>query len=312
MSAAPVTRADVLAELEGLQRTSRIVSRAVWGVAVGVMVYGAGNVTGLLVAHGVHPAIAWMLSPMVDLGLIVALVGGRALDRYGVRAGWLTMLRWTAGLMTWSLNVAGPALAPGGVDGVGVLIHSCGPVLLLVVAEASASVQRGIAATTDRLHRQLDATTPTGPTAPDPAPAGPGLAGPTAAPALPIAPAPDRAPTPVGPAKARAGKTAPTAPTARTRRAVAPADVDELMPLGWRIAADHEARGIPLTRDRLKDAVRQSGQSISTDRAGLLLARLRTDPPADPAPTAADAADRPRPLTAPAEPVTTDSGDLHG
>ncbi|MEV4248735.1 hypothetical protein AB0J63_35635 [Streptosporangium canum] len=317
MSAAPLTRAEILAELEGLQRTSRTVSRAVWGVAVGVMVYGAGNVTGLLVTHGVHPAIAWMLSPMVDLGLIVALVGGRALDRYGVRAGWLTMLRWTAGLMTWSLNAAGPALTPGGVDGVGVLIHSCGPVLLLVVAEASASVQRGIATTTDRLHRQMSEAGPTAPTAPLSTPA----AGPTAAPALPPTSAPDPAPTAAGPAKPRAGK---TAPTARPRRAADPADVDELMPLGWRIAADHEARGIPLTRDRLKDAVRQTGQSISTDRAGRLLARLRTDPPADPAPTTstappadpADGADGP---TAPAvtelavrTTALTESGDIHG
>lgn len=304
MSAAAMTRTEVLAELEGLQRTSRTVNRAVWGVAVGVMVYGAGNVTGLLVSHGVHAAIAWMLSPMVDLGLIVALVGGRALDRYGVRAGWLTVLRWTAGLMTWSLNVAGPALAPGGVDAVGVLIHSCGPVLLLVVAEAAASVQRGIAATTDRLHRQMNDAAPPAPTAPGPAPIPP-----SDVPALSLAPAPVRAPKAVDPAKPRAGKTGPATRSRRT--ATAAADVDELMPLGWRIAADHESRGITLTRDRLKDAVRQSGQSISTDRAGRLLARLRTDPPADPAPTATDPADRPHPLTPTAEPAATTSGDIH-
>ncbi|MER6826565.1 hypothetical protein ABT352_11305 [Streptosporangium sp. NPDC000563] len=326
MSAA-MTRADVLAELEGLQRTSRNVNRAVWGVAVGVMVYGAGNVTGLLVAHGVHAAIAWMLSPMVDLGLIVALVGGRALDRYGVRARWLTVLRWTAGLMTWSLNAAAPALAPGGVDAVGVLIHSCGPVLLLVVAEAAASVQRGIAATTDRLTRQMNEAATPAPTAPGPAPVRP-----SEAPALSPAPArsaPVRTPKAVGAAKSRTSK---TASAARPRRAATgAADVDELMPLGWRIAAEHESRGIPLTRDRLRDAVRQAGQSISTDRAGRLLARLRTDPPADPAPTAvgpvdasggptappaptstAGPADRPHSPTAIAEPVTTVSGDLHG
>ncbi|GAA4224240.1 hypothetical protein FHR32_002895 [Streptosporangium album] len=303
MSAAVMTRAEVLAELEGLQRTSRNVNRAVWGVAVGVMVYGAGNVTGLLIAHGVHPAIAWMLSPMVDLGLIVALMGGRALDRYGVRAGWLTMLRWTAGLMTWSLNIAGPALAPGGVDTVGVLIHSCGPVLLLVVAEAAASVQRGIAATTDRLTRQLtDAAQP----APAPIPT---ASGPSA---LPPTPAPDRTPKAVGSAKPRTSK---SSPASRTRRTAAPADVDELMPLGWRIAADHESRGITLTRDRLKDAVRQSGQSISTDRAGRLLTRLRTDPPADPAPTTADPADQQSGSTATTSTaptvLTADLGDIH-
>ncbi|MBP2708204.1 hypothetical protein JOL79_30935 [Microbispora sp. RL4-1S] len=263
----PLNRAHAAAELAGLQRTSRTVHRAVWGVAVGVMVYGAGNVTGLLLAHGVHPAIAWMLSPMVDLGLIVALVGGSALDRYGVRAGWLTMLRWTAGLMTWSLNAAGPALAPKGVDAVGVLIHSCGPVLLLFVAEAAASVQRGIAVAEARLRAEMDAAAPaTPPAPPTPAPA-----------AAPEEPAPATAP-----AKPRTSKSAATSNRPR-RTAARPADVDELMPLGWRIAADHEARGIPLTRDRLRDAVRQTGQSISTDRAGVLLARLRTEAPADPA-----------------------------
>jgi hypothetical protein len=61
--------------------------------------------------------------------------------------------------------------------------------------------------------------------------------------------------------------------------------VDDLMPLGWQIAADHDATGVRLTRDRLREAIRQTGQSISTDRAGALLARLRTEAPADPAET---------------------------
>ncbi|MGW2214630.1 DUF2637 domain-containing protein [Nonomuraea sp. NPDC001684] len=81
-----------------------------------------------------------------------------------------------------------------------------------------------------------------------------------------LAAAPDRKPSP---RKARTRKA--------TRPAVAPSEVDDLMPLGWQIAADHEARGITLTRDRLRDAMRQTGQSISTDRAGALLARLRSE-----------------------------------
>ncbi|MER7500668.1 hypothetical protein AB0L05_16810 [Nonomuraea pusilla] len=71
-------------------------------------------------------------------------------------------------------------------------------------------------------------------------------------------------------------------PSSRRRRAarqaVAPPDVEDLMPLGRQIAADHEARGVTLTRDRLRDAIRQTGQSVSTDRAGALLARLRSEP----------------------------------
>ncbi|MGW3346297.1 DUF2637 domain-containing protein [Nonomuraea rubra] len=69
------------------------------------------------------------------------------------------------------------------------------------------------------------------------------------------------------------------------------ADVDDLMPLGWQIAADHETRAIPLTRDRLRDAIRQSGQSVSTDRAGALLARLRTEAPPDRTATAGPTTD---------------------
>ncbi|GAA1727972.1 DUF2637 domain-containing protein [Nonomuraea bangladeshensis] len=88
-------------------------------------------------------------------------------------------------------------------------------------------------------------------------------------------------PSPVRPALAAAPVRKPSSrrPKARksTRPAVAPSEVDELMPLGWQIAADHETRGITLTRDRLRDAVRQTGRSISTDRAGALLARLRTE-----------------------------------
>ena len=288
MSAAAMTRAETLAELDGLRKTSRTVNRAVWGVAIGVMVYGAGNVTGLLIEHGVHRAIAWMLSPMVDLGLIVALMGGRALDRYGVRAGWLIVLRWTAGLMTWSLNVAAPALAPGGVDWVGVLIHSCGPVLLLVVAEAAASVQRGIAATTDQLTRQIQAAEQAPPPIPVPIPE----PAPVPVPA-PLPPAP-------APAKARASK---SAPATRPRRAVtAPVEVEDLMPLGWRIAADLKAAGKALNRDNLAVALREAGESASNGRVGALLARLKTEAPADPVEQATETA----PVVSATVPASTD------
>ncbi|MEV4079804.1 DUF2637 domain-containing protein [Nonomuraea fuscirosea] len=73
-------------------------------------------------------------------------------------------------------------------------------------------------------------------------------------------------------------------PRKTARPTIAPSEVDDLMPLGWQIAADHDARSVTLTRDRLRDAIRQTGQSISTDRAGALLARLRTEP----GPTAAN------------------------
>ncbi|MDF5751951.1 DUF2637 domain-containing protein [Spongiactinospora sp. TRM90649] len=55
-------------------------------------------------------------------------------------------------------------------------------------------------------------------------------------------------------------------------------DVSDLIQVGRRVAADLNARGVPLTRDRLRAAVRETGRSISTDRAGALLARLRAEP----------------------------------
>lgn len=84
----------------------------------------------------------------------------------------------------------------------------------------------------------------------------------------------------------------PARKNGRPRR-TAPADVDDLMPLGWQIAADYKAQGLSLTRDRLRDAIRKTGRSISTDRAGTLLNRLRTE-----APTGTQATDGPHGPTA--------------
>ncbi|MEV5495628.1 DUF2637 domain-containing protein [Nonomuraea fuscirosea] len=95
-------------------------------------------------------------------------------------------------------------------------------------------------------------------------------------------PAPERPALPPAPRKRTTTRTSDRQQRTGPRR-TAPPDVDDLMPLGWQIAADLETKGEPLTRDRLRDAIRQTGQAISTDRAGALLARLRTEAPADPA-----------------------------
>ena len=57
------------------------------------------------------------------------------------------------------------------------------------------------------------------------------------------------------------------------------------MPLGWQIAADLDARGEPLTRDTLAAALRAAGHAAGNERVGALLARLKTEAPADPAET---------------------------
>ncbi|MDL4772485.1 DUF2637 domain-containing protein [Actinomadura xylanilytica] len=70
-------------------------------------------------------------------------------------------------------------------------------------------------------------------------------------------------------------------PGTRTRKPAAP-DVDDLMPLGWRIAADLDTRGQALTRDTLAGQLREAGHTAGNARVGTLLARLKTEAPTDP------------------------------
>lgn len=55
------------------------------------------------------------------------------------------------------------------------------------------------------------------------------------------------------------------------------AGIEDLMPIGRSIAADLAGRGLTLTRDRLLKAVRDTGRSMSSDRASALLARLKSE-----------------------------------
>lgn len=72
----------------------------------------------------------------------------------------------------------------------------------------------------------------------------------------------------------------------RTTKRTVP-DVDDLMPLGWRIAADLEARDVPLKRDALAAEIRKTGQTVSSERVGALLDRLKSEAPTDPTPVSA-------------------------
>lgn len=151
------SREKLAAELESVRRESRIISICVWSVAVGVMIYGVGNVYGLLTDHAVPAGIAWLLSPMVDAGLCVGLVATRGLTRYGVSAGWVGALRWITAGMTWGLNIASPLTAERGPDGLGVFIHSAGPLLLFIVVEAAAAYQQKIGQVIGDKQASLDA-----------------------------------------------------------------------------------------------------------------------------------------------------------
>ncbi|WP_113705184.1 hypothetical protein [Nonomuraea lactucae] len=88
-----------------------------------------------------------------------------------------------------------------------------------------------------------------------------------------LPPAPPRTPPATSSAKGKRPRPA--------KRSAPPADVDDLMPLGWQIATAHEAQGLTLTRDRLLAAVRATGQSLSSERASALLARLKSEAPAN-------------------------------
>jgi hypothetical protein len=142
----------VTADITDLERTRRWINVAVWGIALGVMIYGAINVTALLIDHGVWVQVAWLLSVMIDLTMCVALMGDRVLHRYGRRDGWVTALRWLTAVMTLVLNTTRPALAH---DWVGVGIHTAGPVLLMLVAEGASSFQRQLATIIRDLQTQL-------------------------------------------------------------------------------------------------------------------------------------------------------------
>lgn len=91
-------------------------------------------------------------------------------------------------------------------------------------------------------------------------------------------PTPARAELPAPPPRKRP---ASNGKRTRTAKRTTPPDVDDLMPLGWQIATAHEAQGLTLTRDRLLAAVRAEGQSISSERASALLARLKAEAPAE-------------------------------
>jgi hypothetical protein len=118
-------------DLADVERTRARINHAVWGVALGVMIYGAINVTVLLVCHGVPQPAAPLLPLMVDLAMCAGLWGDRVMHRHGRRGGWVTGLRWSTAAMTLALNVTQPVLDR---DWVGLGIHACGPLLLLVVA----------------------------------------------------------------------------------------------------------------------------------------------------------------------------------
>lgn len=147
------TRIELAAELETIDKQNKVISRIVWSTAGLVMIFGIPIVYQFLTEHGVPGEIAWMLSVASDGALCVGLVGTPVLASYNIAAGWIGTLRWVAGFLTWGLQSAGSWFKPEGIDGVGVLAHSAGPVLLFFVVEGASYFQRkmGHVSTSKRL-----------------------------------------------------------------------------------------------------------------------------------------------------------------
>ncbi|HZE34293.1 MAG TPA: DUF2637 domain-containing protein, partial [Actinoallomurus sp.] len=61
-------------------------------------------------------------------------------------------------------------------------------------------------------------------------------------------------------------------------------NVEDLMEVGRRIAAQMDAAGTVLTRDSLAAALREAGTTAGNQRVGALLTRLKTEPAAEMAP----------------------------
>lgn len=136
------THIELAGELETINKQHKVITRIVWGTAALVMIFGIPIVFRFLTDHDVPGQIAWMLSIASDGALCVGLVGTPVLAAYGIPAGWIGTLRWVAGFLTWALQSAGSWFKPEGIDGVGVLAHSAGPVLLFFVVEGAAYFQR--------------------------------------------------------------------------------------------------------------------------------------------------------------------------
>lgn len=126
---------------------------------VNVQIFAAsGHQPGSDLNSSFHWFIAWFLDPMASLALVVAVILGGMLARYGETSGWLTAVKWFSGLGTWAMNIW-PAIDnphPSG-KAAGILLHSIAPGLVLLGAEAIPWVRLQMTRIADRLEREAQA-----------------------------------------------------------------------------------------------------------------------------------------------------------
>ncbi|MFF3276328.1 hypothetical protein ACFYWU_36150 [Streptomyces chrestomyceticus] len=143
--------------IQQLEKVGRLVTRSLLVLGFGALIFTCVNVTTFAVQHHVPGWVAWMLDPLASLALLTVLyVDGALAEQGDYRAsGWPFVLRWFAGLSTWIMN-CWQSLYPDGVfrlvpaqaDAGGLLLHSMAPVLLIILAEASAGYRTYLAART--------------------------------------------------------------------------------------------------------------------------------------------------------------------
>lgn len=149
------SRERLEADLDRTVNRAAAVNYLAWGVALFVMAYGTPIVYRLATAHSIPAGVAWMLSLASDGALCVGLIATPILAALQVPAGWVGALRWVAGFITWALQTADPWTRRGGVDLVGVGVHTAGPALLFFAVEAASYFHRKVAAKIDEMRFNL-------------------------------------------------------------------------------------------------------------------------------------------------------------
>jgi hypothetical protein len=282
----------VLARLDMRVRWLRFIPWALTAATVYLNVAEESTVFGRI-AHAVLPAL-WVCAVEIAAHVIrirAGIAAGTRMD--GIRASrwilapWPTLKLWRR-MVLWEIRSYPDALSRERAR---------------VLALTDLQDTYGRWAWRRRAPRRVRALYRLGELAPAPEPGGPAAevtAAPSTAPAQDrpgggevdrpaLASGPSATPT-GGPSGARSGRgtrgsggrSARPSRTRKTGKAASP-DVDDLMPLGWRIAADLAAAGEPLTRNSLAARLRGAGQSAGNARVGALLARLKTEAPTDPA-----------------------------
>ncbi|GGR43238.1 hypothetical protein [Streptomyces netropsis] len=164
-----VTKREAAAAREAIERletVGRLVTRSLLILGTGALVFTCVNVTVFAIAHHVSGWVAWMLDPLASLALLTVLyVDGILAEQGSYRAsGWPFALRWFAGLSTWVMN-CWQSLYPDGTfhivpqypDAGGLLLHSVAPLLLIILAEASAGYRTYLAEQTAAYRRTISA-----------------------------------------------------------------------------------------------------------------------------------------------------------